>query len=116
MDLAWIRLQRIGRLALTTSRRSLGLVIAEKRLRGKGLGTEATALLVKQAFDQLNMHKVELTTRPDNEAMVKVAKNCGFKLEGRLRETVYFNREYHDGLLFGLIRNESDRAKRKMPS
>ena len=89
----------------------LGLVIAEKQLRGKGLGTEVTALLVKQAFDQLNMHKIELTTRPDNEAMVKVAKNCGFKLEGRLRETVYFNGKYHDGLMFGLIRNEHNRMR-----
>jgi RimJ/RimL family protein N-acetyltransferase len=94
----------------------IGLVIAEKQLRGKGLGTEVTRLLVIQAFDQLNMHKVELTTRPDNEAMVKVAKNCGFKLEGRLRETVYFNGRYHDGLMFGLIRNEYIRTTRKMPS
>ncbi len=94
----------------------IGLVIAEKQLRGKGLGTEATRVLVNQAFDQLNMHKVELITRPDNKAELKVAKNCGFKLEGRLRETVYFNGKYHDGLMFGLIRNEYDRTTRKMLS
>jgi RimJ/RimL family protein N-acetyltransferase len=62
------------------------------------------------------MHKVEMTTRPDNEAMVKIAKNCGFKLEGRLRETVYFNGNYHDGLMFGLIRNEYNQTKQKTPS
>lgn len=33
----------------------LGLVIAEKHLRGQGLGTEATKLLVNVAFSQYNM-------------------------------------------------------------
>jgi RimJ/RimL family protein N-acetyltransferase len=94
----------------------IGLVIGEKQFRGKGLGTEVTRLLVRQAFDQLNMHKVELICRPENKAEMKVAKNCGFKLEGRFRETVYFNGRYHDGLMFGLIRNEYKRTKRKMPS
>jgi RimJ/RimL family protein N-acetyltransferase len=98
---------RWWRLHSTTG--GIGLVIAEKELRGKGLGTEATRLLVDLAFDQLNMHKVELFTRSDNEAALKAVKSCGFKLEGRLRETVYFDGKYHDGLMFGLLRGEYKR-------
>jgi RimJ/RimL family protein N-acetyltransferase len=84
----------------------LGLVIAEKELRGKGFGTEATLLLADMAFNQLNMHKVELFTRSDNKAAVSAVSKCGFKQEGRLREEVYFNGKYHDGVLFGLLRDE----------
>lgn len=91
----------------------IGLVIAEKDLRGKGYGTEATALLVGLAFDQHNMHKVELWTRADNQAAQRAAIKCGFKQEGRFRETVYFNGKYHDGLLFGLLRQEYEN---RMPS
>ena len=86
-------------------------MIAERRFRGKGLGTETTRLLVDLAFDQQNMHKVELFTRPDNKAALKAVANCSFKLEGRLRETVYFNGKYHDGLIFGLLRNEYKKRK-----
>jgi RimJ/RimL family protein N-acetyltransferase len=88
----------------------IGLVIAEKGLRGKGIGTEATMLLVKEAFDQLHMHKVELWTRADNKAAQEVAKKCGFRLEGRDRETVYFDGEFHDGLAFGVLEREFRKA------
>lgn len=90
----------------------LGLVIAEKRLRDRGLGTEATNLLVDLAFNQYNMHKAELFTRADNKAAIGAVTKCGFKLEGTHREEVYFNGKFWDGLTFGLLRNE--RGKKKM--
>ena len=89
----------------------LGLVIAEKHLRGRGLGTEATKLLVDLAFNQYNMHKAELFTRADNKAAVGAVTKCGFKLEGKHREEVYFNGKYWDGLTFGLLRNERHKKK-----
>jgi RimJ/RimL family protein N-acetyltransferase len=92
----------------------IGLAIAERSLRGRGYGTEATALLVKLAFDQHNMHKVELWTRSDNKAAQRAATKCGFKQEGRFRETVYFNGKYHDGLLFGMLRQEYESKKRPL--
>lgn len=48
-------------------------------------------LLTELAFYQYNMHKVELFTGPDNLAMMAAAKKNGFKVEGRFRETMYFN-------------------------
>ncbi len=90
----------------------LGLVIAEKHLRGKGLGTEATRLLVDLAFNQHNMHKAELFTRADNKAAVRAVTKCGFKTEGRHREEIYFNGKYYDGISFGLLRDEYDTRKK----
>jgi RimJ/RimL family protein N-acetyltransferase len=89
----------------------IGLVIAEKGFRGKGIGTEATMLLTSEAFDQLHMHKVELWTRADNKAAQKVAKNCGFQQEGRDREVVFFDGEFHDGLTFGILEEEFRKVK-----
>jgi diamine N-acetyltransferase len=88
----------------------IGLVIAEKGLRGQGIGTEATALLTREAFDQLHMHKVELWTRADNTAARKVAENCGFRLEGTDRETVFFDGKYHDGVTYGILEDEFRKA------
>jgi RimJ/RimL family protein N-acetyltransferase len=87
----------------------IGVVISDRRLRGKGIGSEVNKLLTKLAFEQYNMHKVELFTRRDNAAAIRSAERNGYKVEGRVRETVYFNGKFHDGILMGLLREEYEK-------
>jgi RimJ/RimL family protein N-acetyltransferase len=91
----------------------IGIVIADKGLRGKGMGSEVNMLVTKTAFEQYNMHKVELFTRADNKAAIRSAEKNGYKAEGRTRETLYFNDKFHDGILMGLIRDEYEKRKPK---
>jgi RimJ/RimL family protein N-acetyltransferase len=84
----------------------LGIAIGEKEYRGKGIGTEVVGLLTDLAFDQYNMHKVEMFTRQTNRAMLRAAEKNGYKVEGVPRETIYFNGKYHDGVILGLLRSE----------
>jgi RimJ/RimL family protein N-acetyltransferase len=84
----------------------LGIAIAEKKHRGKGYGTEVVRLLTSLAFDQYNMHRVELFTRQTNFAMLRAAEKNGYKVEGILRESLYFNGKYHNGVMLGLLREE----------
>jgi len=91
----------------------IGVVVGDKRLRGKGLGSEVNMLLTKLAFEQYNMHKVELFTREDNKAAIRSAEKNGYRIEGRTRETVYFNNKFHDGVLMGLLREEYEKTKPK---
>ncbi len=63
-------------------------------------------LLTETAFEQYNMHKVELFTRAENVAAIRSAEKNGYKIEGRLSETVYFNGKFHDGVLMGLLRDD----------
>ena len=88
----------------------LGLALA-REFRGRGMGEEVTGLLTELAFDQYNMHKVELFTRADNQAMIKSAERSGFRVEGRARETLYFNGQFHDGVLMGVLREEFRRHR-----
>jgi RimJ/RimL family protein N-acetyltransferase len=55
------------------------------------------------------MHKVELFTREDNAAAIRSAERNGYKVEGRVKETVYFNGKFHDGILMGLLREEYEK-------
>ncbi len=89
----------------------IGIAIGDKRFRGKGIGSEVNNLLTNIAFEQYNMHKVELFTREDNAAAIRSAEKNGYKLEGRVRETVYFNGKFHDGILMGLLREEYEKTK-----
>ena len=86
----------------------VGVALASE-FRGKGIGAEVTRLLTGLAFDQYNMHKVELFTRGDNLAMIKSAEKSGFRVEGRIRETLYFNGTFHDGVQMGVLRDEFKR-------
>ena len=92
---------------------TIGLAL-NKEFRGKGVGTETTRLLTELAFDQYNMHKVELFTRSDNLAMIRSAEKSGFRVEGKIRETLYFNGKFHDGCEMGVLREEFEKARAEL--
>jgi diamine N-acetyltransferase len=87
-------------------------IAMKKEFRGKGIGTEVLGLLSRIAFEQYNMHKVELFTRPDNHAMIHAAEKNGFTVEGRFPETLYFDGRYHDGLSMGVMRKDFEKKER----
>jgi len=89
----------------------LGIAIGEKTLRGKGIGTEVVGLLTQLAFNQYNLHRVEMFTRRDNQAMIRAAMKNGFMVEGVMRETLYFNGKYHDGVILSLLRSDKEAVK-----
>jgi RimJ/RimL family protein N-acetyltransferase len=53
--------------------------------RGRGIATEALRALTAWAFDELGMHRLELLIAVDNAASKRVARTCGYTLEGVLR-------------------------------
>ena len=74
--------------------------------RGKGYGTEVVKLLVEYAFRHLNLHKVWAKVHADNGASIRVLEKNGFTLAGRLRDHVWSDGRYLDGLFYELIRKE----------
>ena len=77
-------------------RGAIGIIIGEKRARGKGYATEAIKLVVRHAFDKLNIHKLYAGTVEGNEASRRAFKSVGFKEEGLLKEHFYLNGKYLD--------------------
>jgi [ribosomal protein S5]-alanine N-acetyltransferase len=49
---------------------------------GQGLMSEAVALILKHAFIDLKLHRVEANVQPENLASIAVLKRNGFKKEG----------------------------------
>jgi RimJ/RimL family protein N-acetyltransferase len=74
--------------------------------RGKGYGTEVVGLLCGYAFDLLGLHRVQLETLSDNDAMIAAATKAGFQLEGRLREGSWVEGSFADDVVFGLLADE----------
>jgi RimJ/RimL family protein N-acetyltransferase len=59
--------------------------------RGRGLGTEATTLLLGYAFDELGLHRVSLGVYAFNPRARHVYERAGFVVEGVDREALLFD-------------------------
>lgn len=83
-----------------------GIVIGEKGYWSKGYGVEAAMLAINYGFQQLNLHRLSSAAVAFNERSIKLHKKLGFREEGRLRQAMFKNGQYHDRVEFGLLREE----------
>jgi diamine N-acetyltransferase len=63
-----------------------GILIGEKDAWGQGFGTETARLVLRYAFDSLNLHSVYLTVFSYNERGMRAYRRAGFRECGRRRE------------------------------
>jgi RimJ/RimL family protein N-acetyltransferase len=83
-----------------------GLSIGEKAFWGQGYGTEATALVVRHAFQTLNLNRVWLHVYADNARGLRAYEKVGFRREGVLRQDNFREGRYGDTIVMGLLRAE----------
>ncbi len=88
----------------------VGLAL-EKRSRGKGYGREVAKLLLREVFEQLNLHRAEWWTFAENTASIELGKKMGFREEGRLRDVVFFDNRYHDMVVLGILKDDYEKGK-----
>lgn len=83
----------------------------------KGLMTEAVKAVVKYGFDEINLHKVQISHKSINIPSKRVIEKCGFTYEGTLRDYFYNGNttfllgeknstEYVDRLFYSILRSE----------
>jgi RimJ/RimL family protein N-acetyltransferase len=75
-------------------------------LLGQGLGTEVTRLVLAHAFGEMRLHQVGLRVLAFNDRAVRCYESCGFRVEGRERETTRVDGEWHDDLIMGVLAPE----------
>ncbi len=73
---------------------------------GSGFGTEAMSLLIDYGFNILNLNRIGLDVFAYNERGIKSYKKLGFKEEGRIRQDLFYDGEYHDSILMGVLKDE----------
>ena len=74
-----------------------------KKYWRKGLTSEAVKLILKFGFKQLKLHRIYGYASEDNIASQKVFKKSGFKLEGILKDKFYYDKKWHNGLIYALL-------------
>ncbi len=71
--------------------------------RNRGLGTEATRLIVDHAFDVLGLHRVELEVYAFNPRAAAAYRKAGFVEEGRRRDALSYDDEWVDAIVMSVI-------------
>ena len=84
----------------------LAIGIGSPSHRGKGYGTEAMQLILRFAFQELNLHRLQLTVFAYNEPAMRMYERLGFQREGTYREFLLRDGKRYDMLLYGLLAHE----------
>jgi RimJ/RimL family protein N-acetyltransferase len=82
------------------------ITIGERDAWGRGLGTEATELMLAHAFERLALHRVGLTVFSYNLRAIRAYKKAGFRVEGRLRDAIQRDGRYFDEVQMGILADE----------
>lgn len=84
----------------------LSLGLGDRADWGKGYGSEALALGLRYAFDELNFHRLTLTVFDYNERAIALYEKAGFQREGTFREFGRRDGRRYDMYLYGVLRPE----------
>ena len=109
----------IGTIGLTdidykNQRAELTIIIGEKEYWGKGLGEEALNLLVKFAFNEMNLRKIKALVFSDNDKAIKLYEKCGFVKEGVLKEEIFKDGKFKDFVVMSIFREKKEMKKDKI--
>ncbi len=84
----------------------LGIALGEKAYWGQGYGTDAVRTMLRFAFAELNLHRVELEVFDYNPRAEACYVKAGFRREGTRRQALYRDGRYHDEHLMSILKDE----------
>ena len=94
----------------TNKQTSIGYWLA-KTYQGKGIMNAVVSSLLDYAFDEYNVHRVEIRCGRENKRSQAIPVRLGFKKEGVIRDGEFLYDHYHDLIVYSML--EDDWKKRK---
>jgi L-amino acid N-acyltransferase YncA len=73
---------------------------------GKGYASEVVSAVIKYAFDELKLHRIEANIMPRNSKSLKLVERLGFKNEGLAEKYLNINGKWEDHLHYVLLNPE----------
>ncbi len=73
---------------------------------GKGIASLTLVALSKYAFEQYQLNRIFAGVFQGNRASMRVLEKSGFKLEGRLRKSVYKENRFKDQLMYSILKED----------
>jgi RimJ/RimL family protein N-acetyltransferase len=80
--------------------------IIDRAYWGKGYSTEATRLMIRYGFMELNLNRIQTQDMEENVGGWRSDEKVGFRYEGTLREAIARFGKFHDVRVYSILRRE----------
>lgn len=87
-------------------RASWAFYLADPSVRGRGVGSFTESFILREAFDDLKLHKLCCEVFASNEAVVGMHQKFGFKIDGVLREHIWKGDHFEDVVSMSITADE----------
>lgn len=81
-------------------------VSTRKCAHGKGIAGEATRLILKKGFEELQLHRIYLNVLSDNIRAIKFYEKVGFRYEGEFVECLNVRGNWKSLKWYGMLERE----------
>lgn len=85
------------------------IMIGESENQGRGIGTFAVVEMLKHAFYNMNLQRIELTVLEDNIRAQKLYEKVGFVREGIKRKAKYKNGKFVNMILYSVLKDDFEK-------
>ena len=84
-----------------------GMLLGDKDMRGKGYGVDTVMAIMKYAFEELGLNRLDGSMIAYNEASLKMyIQKCGWKEEGRQRDWYFRKNRFWDKVIVGITKED----------
>jgi RimJ/RimL family protein N-acetyltransferase len=82
------------------------VIVGDEDERAKGLGTEAIRVILRYAFEDLGLERVNLSVFEFNDPAISSYEKIGFKKEGRISRAVRRDGGFRDAITMRILASE----------
>jgi RimJ/RimL family protein N-acetyltransferase len=84
-----------------------GMMLGDKDIRGKGYGTDTIMAIMRYAFEELHLERLDSGMIEYNKISLHTyCQKCGWKEEGRMRRWFFRTNRYWDRIIVGVTRED----------
>ena len=84
----------------------VGIGLGEPEFWGRGYGTDAMRIILRYAFEEMNLRRVTLNVFEYNPRAIRSYEKAGFRCEGRIRQGLLREGRRWDMIYMGILREE----------
>jgi RimJ/RimL family protein N-acetyltransferase len=91
----------------------LGIFIGDQSYWSQGYGADASRTLLRYAFEEANLHRIELEVFAFNLRAIRMYEKIGFRVEGTRKQALFREGAWHDEHIMAILRDEWTALYRK---
>jgi RimJ/RimL family protein N-acetyltransferase len=96
----------LGALDFVNRSTRIGRVLIDPTVKGKGYGVRLMQAAMAKAFDEMEMHRVDLWVFDFNARAIACYERAGFRHEGKCRDFFRIGEEYWSMLIMSVLEEE----------